>query len=214
MTASEGPLCDRCGRLEPDRYRFCPNCSLFVCAQCWDRDHAICLTCSRPNLPTPGMLHASIRNTIGQRPIVGTSDTRIGRALSGHPGEEHAAAAVTARHQRQTPSLSEFLPSLSTIITSVVLVVALFALPVLGRLFSGAPATSPPAPSVAEQSVRGSTSSPRAERRYTVQRGDTLRSIARDLYGDEERWLAIYRANQARIDDPDNLRIGSTLVIP
>jgi nucleoid-associated protein YgaU len=47
-----------------------------------------------------------------------------------------------------------------------------------------------------------------------VRRGDTLRSIARDVYGDEQRWLAIYRANRARIHDPDNLRVGSRLVIP
>jgi hypothetical protein len=159
-------------------------------------------------------MHASIRGTIGQRPMVGTSETRIGRALSGRAVEEQPTTASAARRPRRRRLPSGWIPTLSTIVTSVILVVALFALPVLGQLFLGAPGPSAPAASVAEQSVRASRSTSRPARHYTVRRGDTLRSIARDVYGDEQRWLAIYRANRARIHDPDNLRVGSRLVIP
>jgi nucleoid-associated protein YgaU len=107
-----------------------------------------------------------------------------------------------------------WLPGMTTIITSLILVAALFALPVLGRLLVADPGVATPAATTPEQSVMGSTSSPHPARRYTVRRGDTLRSIARDQYGDEGRWLAIYRANQDRIDDPDALKVGTTLVIP
>jgi nucleoid-associated protein YgaU len=50
---------------------------------------------------------------------------------------------------------------------------------------------------------------------YTVQPGDTLRSIAEEQYGDAEMWPKIYQANRDEIgSDPDNLVAGSTLTIP
>jgi Contractile injection system tube protein/LysM domain len=45
-----------------------------------------------------------------------------------------------------------------------------------------------------------------------VQRGDTLASIAAELYGDPTRWRIIAAANQ--LDDPRNLVIGRLLSIP
>ena len=56
---------------------------------------------------------------------------------------------------------------------------------------------------------------------YTVQDGDTLRSIAQRFYGDEMRWPAIYRANQGvlapnglALTNPDRIWAGMRLVIP
>lgn len=49
---------------------------------------------------------------------------------------------------------------------------------------------------------------------YTVQSGDTLGSIARSLYGDGRRWRTILAANRDRIDEPNNLQVGTVLVIP
>jgi nucleoid-associated protein YgaU len=50
---------------------------------------------------------------------------------------------------------------------------------------------------------------------YVVQPGDTLRSIARDQYGDAELWQTIYQANRSTIGpNPDALVAGKTLQIP
>jgi nucleoid-associated protein YgaU len=57
--------------------------------------------------------------------------------------------------------------------------------------------------------------SPSPSTTYTVAAGDTLKSIAQQVYGDESAWMAIYQANQAAIGpDPDALRVGTQLVIP
>jgi nucleoid-associated protein YgaU len=47
---------------------------------------------------------------------------------------------------------------------------------------------------------------------YVVKRGDTLASIAADLYGDPKQWRLIAEAN--RQDDPRRQRVGSVLTIP
>jgi hypothetical protein len=49
---------------------------------------------------------------------------------------------------------------------------------------------------------------------YTVQRGDTLRSIAARFLGDERRWREIFEANRTVIGNPDIIRPGMQLVIP
>jgi nucleoid-associated protein YgaU len=49
---------------------------------------------------------------------------------------------------------------------------------------------------------------------YTVRSGDTLSSIAAAKLGDPGRWYELYRANQARISDPDALQVGAVLTMP
>ncbi|MDQ6670843.1 MAG: LysM peptidoglycan-binding domain-containing protein, partial [Chloroflexota bacterium] len=50
---------------------------------------------------------------------------------------------------------------------------------------------------------------------YTVQDGDTLRSIADKLYGDADLWPTLYAANRDAIGpDPDALRVGMRLQAP
>lgn len=49
---------------------------------------------------------------------------------------------------------------------------------------------------------------------YTVQAGDTLRSVARRVYGDPERWQIIFDANDDRIQRGGELSAGQKLVIP
>ena len=51
-------------------------------------------------------------------------------------------------------------------------------------------------------------------RRHTVRDGDTLFSLARQYYGDPERFGAIYRANRGVLASPDALPVGADLVIP
>jgi hypothetical protein len=50
---------------------------------------------------------------------------------------------------------------------------------------------------------------------YTVEAGDTLRSIAQEVYGDPSQWPRIYDANRQTIGpDPDTLSAGTRLSIP
>lgn len=51
-----------------------------------------------------------------------------------------------------------------------------------------------------------------AAKTYTVARGDTLSSIAINLYRDASKWRAIATAN--RITDPRKLQVGQRLKLP
>jgi LysM repeat protein len=54
-----------------------------------------------------------------------------------------------------------------------------------------------------------------AAQAYTVQPGDTLPSIANQLYGDANQWTTIYDANRSTIgDDPNVIQPGTQLTIP
>jgi nucleoid-associated protein YgaU len=56
---------------------------------------------------------------------------------------------------------------------------------------------------------------PATPRTYSVQPGDTLPSIASQVYGDANRWTAIYDANRSTIgDDPNLIRPDTQLTIP
>lgn len=52
------------------------------------------------------------------------------------------------------------------------------------------------------------------DRKHVVVRGDSLSSIAADVYGDADRWPRIFEANRFQLDDPDELSIGMRLVMP
>lgn len=59
------------------------------------------------------------------------------------------------------------------------------------------------------------TSSMGGGRSHTVQRKDTLYSIARSYYGDQGKWRDIYEANRGEIgSDPNRIRVGQRLTIP
>lgn len=49
---------------------------------------------------------------------------------------------------------------------------------------------------------------------HTVQKKETLYSLARQYYNDQSRWKDIYEANRAELADPNRIRIGQRLVIP
>ncbi|HXA10293.1 MAG TPA: LysM peptidoglycan-binding domain-containing protein [Chthoniobacterales bacterium] len=51
-------------------------------------------------------------------------------------------------------------------------------------------------------------------RHYTVQRGDTLASIARKFYKSSARWHRILEANSDTLSKPGDLKPGQTLLIP
>lgn len=51
-------------------------------------------------------------------------------------------------------------------------------------------------------------------RTYIVQSGDTLASISRKFYKSSARWEKILNANKESIHNPENLKVGQSLVIP
>lgn len=51
-------------------------------------------------------------------------------------------------------------------------------------------------------------------KKYTVQKGDSLSKIAKQFYGDANRWNDIFEANKDTISDPDLIHPGQELKIP
>jgi nucleoid-associated protein YgaU len=105
---------------------------------------------------------------------------------------------------------------------SVLLTAILSGLAAAGFALSGlsgtARAQDMPHPHVPGMSPQGSgmvtppPSDPMDAHSYVVEKGDTLSGIAKQLLGDEGRWMQIARAN--RIDDPSKLAVGTRLEIP
>jgi nucleoid-associated protein YgaU len=71
-----------------------------------------------------------------------------------------------------------------------------------------------PSPSGSPRPVAVPTPATAADE-YTVEAGDTLRSIAQRVYSDAAQWPRIYDANRQTIgSDPDTLSAGTRLRIP
>jgi hypothetical protein len=51
-------------------------------------------------------------------------------------------------------------------------------------------------------------------RSYTVQPGDTLSGIARQIYGQSQLWTLIFEANRDSLTDPAHIKPGQSLKIP
>lgn len=51
-------------------------------------------------------------------------------------------------------------------------------------------------------------------RQHTVQEGDTLFTIAKQYYGDGDKFIDVYRANRSVVRNPDQLTPGTVLAIP
>lgn len=49
---------------------------------------------------------------------------------------------------------------------------------------------------------------------YTVQPGDSLSKIAKEMYGDAMKYPVIFEANQPMLSDPDKIYPGQVLRIP
>jgi nucleoid-associated protein YgaU len=50
--------------------------------------------------------------------------------------------------------------------------------------------------------------------KYVVKSGDTLSKIAKEVYGDANRWREIFEANKDQIENPNLIRPGWELSIP
>jgi nucleoid-associated protein YgaU len=83
-----------------------------------------------------------------------------------------------------------------------------------GSSSTEAPATKPAADF---SNVRGGSSSTEesiGEQTYTVQKGDTLSHIAKEVYGKASGWNRIFEANRDQLDNPDLIQPGQVLKIP
>lgn len=49
---------------------------------------------------------------------------------------------------------------------------------------------------------------------YTVQSGDTLSKMAKQFYGDANKYMKIFEANKDQLTDPNKIRVGQVLKIP
>jgi nucleoid-associated protein YgaU len=49
---------------------------------------------------------------------------------------------------------------------------------------------------------------------YTIERGDSLSKVAKEVYGDAMKWQALFEANREIIEDPDLIYPGQRIRIP
>lgn len=80
------------------------------------------------------------------------------------------------------------------------------------------PAPAPPAPPVAKTTTAKPKENyaPRKAnvRTHVVRKGDTLQKISRKYYGTTRNYPKIFQANRDKLKNPDQLTIGTRLVIP
>jgi hypothetical protein len=228
--------CDRCARSTVDRpearFRFCPGCSLYVCDRCWSYVASQCQACSRPGLaPSELPGSRSIRDTIAP-PLIGnprlTDPQPAGlRTRAERPLPRARVPATLGRPTDATPgsravgmalSLGRRLLMAASLAVAGMAVVWAVDLSMNSgiepadplRTMEGTLSGTPPA----TEAVATAAPSASTAVTHTVARGDTLIGLAARYYGDESRWREILSANRASISDPDNLRIGTVLLIP
>lgn len=88
--------------------------------------------------------------------------------------------------------------------------------PDFSNVQSGVSSTAPNAPKADFSNVQSGVTStaPAAAQTYTVAKGDTLSKIAKQFYGNANRWHDIFDANRDQISNPDLIRPGQILKIP
>lgn len=64
------------------------------------------------------------------------------------------------------------------------------------------------------ESTGGAAGGTKNTNTYTVQSGDTLSKIAKEHYGDANRYMEIFEANREQLSDPDKIKPGQELIIP
>lgn len=52
------------------------------------------------------------------------------------------------------------------------------------------------------------------QRTYVVQSGDSLSKIAKEMYGDGNKYMDIFNANTDKLSNPDAIQPGQELIIP
>ena len=80
--------------------------------------------------------------------------------------------------------------------------------PVVASAPQATPAATVPTPAAAPAQEQW------ASRTYTVQSGDTLSKIAKEMYGDAGKYPQIFEANRPMLKDPDKIYPGQVLRVP
>lgn len=78
---------------------------------------------------------------------------------------------------------------------------------------STATATATAAPTTTQRPQENSPA-PKADKSYTVVKGDCLWNIAKTFYGDGSKYTVIFNANKDKISNPDLIYPGQVLTIP
>ena len=233
-------ICDRCGSdgsagpEDAPRFTFCPSCRFFVCAACWVPERGVCRGCAQPGLPPAGGLKRAILATLMPehrlQPIIPRKATGFEEARR---NAILRAARVDPKSEPQPSRARRVLERALSVATAdlgfrlAVAVILALAIATLVWMLHLSPSNRGAASSLAAvatpsaeqqvQAVHPSAPAPSpnaAPTFYLVRSGDTLRSIARQLYADETAWEAIYAANRAAIANPDSLVVGTRLTIP
>jgi nucleoid-associated protein YgaU len=71
-----------------------------------------------------------------------------------------------------------------------------------------------PAADFSDVQSGSSSTAPADQKSYTVQSGDSLSKIAKHVYGDANKWHAIFDANRDKIRNPDLIQPGQVLTLP
>ena len=69
-------------------------------------------------------------------------------------------------------------------------------------------------PNAKPAQVQGASASGGRVSTYTVQAGDSLSKISKELYGNASEYMKIFEANRDVLSDPNKIRPGQTLKIP
>jgi nucleoid-associated protein YgaU len=69
-------------------------------------------------------------------------------------------------------------------------------------------------PNAKPAQVQGASASGGQASTYTVQAGDSLSKISKELYGNGSEYMKIFEANRDVLSDPNKIRPGQTLKIP
>lgn len=234
MTAPSALLpCERCGRVSAEaagtgRFTFCPGCELYVCGDCWIGSHDRCRGCAMPEAiqqVTPSRI--MVRETIGVAPREPADGPRQMRTFEVGVLDRTAAVARPRRRRDGArwrsagrSALALAIRTLAATVLAIFLTASIWAVELAMRSEERKAIVAIPLPEVspvasAPAALPSAPPSDLPTRTiYVVRPGDTLRGIARRMLGDEVRWTEIVDANGGRIDDPDNLRIGSELRLP
>jgi LysM repeat protein len=73
---------------------------------------------------------------------------------------------------------------------------------------------APPGNGGAAKPVKSASATPSTQRTYKVKAGDTLSSIAGEVYNDRSRWTKISEANRRALGGSTSLKPGQVLIIP
>ncbi len=208
-------ICDICGRTvehadPPDRLQYCPSCQRFACRLCWVATANACRQCllGGAGQNVTGRLRPQIAET-----FTASSIQRERRQPTGSVQPATTPSAAAAVPPDGTEGRSR---AIWVVLIAAVIVAALYAAatsPNEGQLGGTPPSTTPPTVSTPPAKATPSPQ-PLPPKTYVVRRGDTLTEIAERVYGDGTLWRRIYRANRDQLDQPDQLRVGQTLVIP